>query len=112
MKFFSIFLLLLSTSAFGHSQYPSRIVKEPFYEEQVVEITLNNLNSYVQSYEVSVDEKIVGTVKNLGSGIERRLTVNLKGVREGEEKLVCSTSILDRGQSVRTRVCTKVEFKW
>lgn len=112
MKFFSVFLLLLSTSAFGHSQHPSRIIKKPFYEEQAVQITLNNLNSYIQSYEISVDDKVVGTVKNLGPEVERKLTVSLKKIREGTEKLICTTSILDKEQSVRTRICTKVEFKW
>lgn len=112
MKYLSVVLLMVSSSAFGHSQYPSRIVKEPFYESQAVSIAINNLNNYVQSYELAVDGKVLGVVKNLGPGIERKLTVTLKDIKAGTKKAICTTSILKKDQTVRSRVCTKVEFKW
>ena len=112
MKYFLVGLMLFSVTAFGHSQYPSKIVKVPFYQEQTVSINIRNLNSYVQSYEVSVDGRVLGVLENISPNISRRVPVTLKGIEEGTVKIICSTSIPGENQRIRSRVCTKVYFEW
>ncbi|MGY0219549.1 hypothetical protein ACWJJH_19525 [Endozoicomonadaceae bacterium StTr2] len=112
VKYFLAALVLFSATAFGHSQYPSRIVKDPFYTEQTVSIKIKNLNTYTQSYEISVDGKVLGVLEDVPPGVTRDVPITLKNISDNTEKNLCSTSVPKENQSMRSRVCTKVEFKW
>ena len=112
MKYLIVLLVLFSNGVFSHSQTPSKIIKAPFYEQESIVITLRNLNDYPQAYEVSVDDKVLGEISALDPDKKRDITVDLKNIKEGLTKKICTTSLLREGQSVRTQVCSFVEFKW
>ena len=116
-------LLLLSSTAMAHTQSPGLIEDMRIYKEvNSYEFTLVNRNDYTTSFNVLVgdydpktkgiiNEKIVGTIEDLGYNKGVKFMVDLRvNIDTTREALMC-TEMVNPNASYRSRVCSKVIMK-
>ncbi|MGR5283753.1 hypothetical protein ACP3V5_00415 [Vibrio maritimus] len=97
--------LLVPALAQAHSQTPREIKKYVAAERADVALDVTNLNTYVQSYEVIVEGKVLGRF-TLSPDESKKIQLNLKveGFDRWTNKIVATRSIPDKGDAVRTEV--------
>jgi hypothetical protein len=123
MKKITIFLsLLISINIFAHSQTPTKYGGEQnkldsisIKQIKVVPISIRNLNSYEQSYEILINGEKVATTNKLIKNQEVKLNLPIK-IKEPNRLLkyeICSLSIPNNNNEMfRTKICTKAYLFW
>lgn len=123
MKTITIFLsLLVSINIFAHSQTPTKyggkqnkLDSISTKQIKVVPISIRNLNSYEQSYEIQINGKKTATTNKLIKNQELKLNIPIK-INEANKLLkyeICSLSIPnDKNEMFRTKICTKAYLFW
>jgi hypothetical protein len=119
----TIFLsLLISINIFAHSQTPTKYGGEQnkldsisIKQIKVVPISIRNLNSYKQSYEILINDKKVATTNKLIRNQELKLKLPIK-IKEPNKLIkyeICSVSIPNsKNEMFKTKICTKAYLFW
>ncbi|KPA54557.1 hypothetical protein VT25_01310 [Photobacterium leiognathi subsp. mandapamensis] len=105
-----LFLIsLISCNANAHSQTPREIKAFSADERYIVMLDVSNLNDYAQSYEVLVENRVLGTY-TLKPGEDKKIRINVDVPRRGEwnHKIVSTRSVLQNGEMTRTEIETRV----
>ena len=113
-----IFLILFcGTTIFAHSQTPTKFGgKEDKLNSispkqvKVVTISIQNLNSYTQQYDILVDNRKIGTTQKLIKHQVLKLNVPVKINKSNtlETHYVCTLSVPNNSKEMfKTKICTK-----
>ncbi|GAB2666545.1 hypothetical protein [Vibrio panuliri] len=100
-------MLFSSVGANAHSQIPRHYKKVVLTEKVAVPITVQNLNSYAQTYEVMSDEKKLGEI-TLKPNEKRKfnVTVRVSDTERWVKKEISTRSKPREGQTVITHIFT------
>jgi hypothetical protein len=81
---------------------------------QTVTITVGNLNSFPQSYEIYVDDELVGTTSEVAPNLFRKLPIPVKLSKPNTPEIhkVCSISVAKEGDMFRSKICTEAKLYW
>jgi len=118
-----IFLILLcSTSIFAHSQTPTKFGGKDdklnsisTKQVKVVPISIQNLNSYAQKYDILVDNKKIGTTQKLikHQVLKLNIPVKINQTNKLETHSVCTLSVPNSSKEMfKTKICTKTYLYW
>ena len=119
--FGGIIMLCTSLPCVAHMQSPNIIGGKDnileamtFYQHNVVNVKVGNLYKTPKSYNIYLNDKFVeNTGKIYYTGVKNfsvKVSINAKGVPETHT--ICSISVLENGENVRTKLCTKVQMMW
>ena len=114
--------LICSLSLFAHSQTPTKyggkddkLNSISTKQVKVIPISIQNLNSYTQKYEILINDKKVRTTDKLIKNQVLKLNVPVKINNPNKLELhnICTLSIPNNKKEMfRTKICTKAYLYW
>lgn len=114
--------LVINLNIYAHSQTPTKYGGEKnkldsisTKQIKIVPISIRNLNSYEQSYEVFVNDIKVGKTNKLIKNQELKLNVPIKILKANTllKYEICTVSIPNsKKEMFRTKICTKAYLYW
>lgn len=125
MKTQSMFIflsLLISSNIFAHSQTPikyggkeNKLDSITTKQIKVIPISIRNLNSYEQAYEIYINKERVAKTNKLIKNQKLKLNIPIK-IKEANKLLkydICSLSIPNsKKEMFRTKICTEAYLYW